>query len=76
MFSSNIVKGMRVKHTWSLTFYGGRFLNFRIYLWTWNSLELVECGIKILWTKQTFFFCTMPFNPWAILATWLHVGAP
>jgi hypothetical protein len=23
--------------------------------------------------KTNFFFSTLPFNPWAILATWLHV---
>jgi hypothetical protein len=26
--------------------------------------------------KTNFFLSTMPFSPWAILATWLHVGAP
>jgi hypothetical protein len=26
--------------------------------------------------QNKFFFSTLPFNPWAILATWLHVGAP
>jgi hypothetical protein len=26
--------------------------------------------------KTNFFLSTLPFNPWAILATWLHVGAP
>jgi hypothetical protein len=31
MFSSNIVRSMQLKHTWNLTFYGGRFFNFRIY---------------------------------------------
>jgi hypothetical protein len=25
--------------------------------------------------KNNFFFSTLPFNPWAVLATWLHVGA-
>ena len=25
--------------------------------------------------KTKFFFGTLPFNPWAVLATWLHVGA-
>jgi hypothetical protein len=45
MFSSNIVRGMQLKHTWSSTFYGGRFVNFRIYFWTWDSPELVKCGI-------------------------------
>jgi hypothetical protein len=29
---------------------------------------------KILWAKQ-FFYSTLPFSPWAILATWLHVRA-
>jgi hypothetical protein len=45
MFSSNIVGGMQLKHTWSLTIYGGKFLNFKIYLWTWDSPELIKCGI-------------------------------
>jgi hypothetical protein len=45
MFISNIVRGMQSKHTWSLTFYGGRFLNFKIYFWTWDSPELVKCAI-------------------------------
>jgi hypothetical protein len=26
--------------------------------------------------KTNFFLSTLPFSPWAILATWLHVGAP
>jgi hypothetical protein len=26
--------------------------------------------------KINFFFSTLPFSPWAVLATWLHVGAP
>jgi hypothetical protein len=26
--------------------------------------------------KTNFFFSTLPFNPWAVSATWLHVGAP
>jgi hypothetical protein len=26
--------------------------------------------------KTIFFLSTQPFSPWAILATWLHVGAP
>jgi hypothetical protein len=40
------VRGMRLKHTWSLTFYGRRFLNFRIYFWTRKNPELVKCGFK------------------------------
>jgi hypothetical protein len=47
MFCSNIVRDMQLKYTWSLSFFGGRFLNFIIYFWTWDSLELVKCGINM-----------------------------
>jgi hypothetical protein len=26
--------------------------------------------------KTNFFLSTLPFRPWAVSATWLHVGAP
>jgi hypothetical protein len=26
--------------------------------------------------KTNFFLSTLPFSPWAILPSWLHVGAP
>jgi hypothetical protein len=26
--------------------------------------------------KINYFLRTLPFNPWAVSATWLHVGAP
>jgi hypothetical protein len=26
--------------------------------------------------KTNFYLSTLPFSPWAVLATWLHVGAP
>jgi hypothetical protein len=26
--------------------------------------------------KMNFFLSTLPFGPWAILATWLHAQAP
>jgi hypothetical protein len=26
--------------------------------------------------KTNFYLSTLRFTPWAILATWLHVGAP
>jgi hypothetical protein len=26
--------------------------------------------------KTNFFFSTLPFSPWVVLVTWLHVGAP
>jgi hypothetical protein len=27
-------------------------------------------------SKTNYFLSTLSFNPWAVLATWLHVGAP
>jgi hypothetical protein len=26
--------------------------------------------------KTNFFHSTLSFSPWAVLSTWLHVGAP
>jgi hypothetical protein len=26
--------------------------------------------------QKKLFFSTLPFSPWAVSATWLHVGAP
>jgi hypothetical protein len=26
--------------------------------------------------KTNYFLGTLPFSPWAVSATWLHVGAP
>jgi hypothetical protein len=26
--------------------------------------------------KTNYFLRTLPFSPWAVSATWLHVGAP
>jgi hypothetical protein len=26
--------------------------------------------------KTNYFLSTLPFSPWAVLATWLYVGAP
>jgi hypothetical protein len=26
--------------------------------------------------KTNYSLSTLPFNPWVLLATWLHVGAP
>jgi hypothetical protein len=53
MFSSNIVRGMQLKHTWSIAFFGGRILNFRIFFWTWDSPELVKCGIQTFLSAMT-----------------------
>jgi hypothetical protein len=51
--------------------------------WRWHHVESraktkieKKWKLEILWTKQACFFGTMPFNPWAVLATWLHVGTP
>jgi hypothetical protein len=33
-------------------------------------------NIQDLIDKTNFFFGTMLFNPWAVIATWLHLGAP
>jgi hypothetical protein len=38
----------------------------KIFIKKWKS--------EILWTKLTSFFSTLSFNPWTILATWLHIG--
>jgi hypothetical protein len=27
-------------------------------------------------SKTNYFLSTLPFNPWAVSTTWLHVGAP
>jgi hypothetical protein len=37
----------------------------------WKKVKIEDFMDKI-----NFFFSTMPFSPWAVLATWLHVGAP
>jgi hypothetical protein len=26
--------------------------------------------------KTNYFFDILSFNPWVVLATWLHIGAP
>jgi hypothetical protein len=31
---------------------------------------------KILWAEQTIVLRTLPFSPWAVSATWLHVVPP
>jgi hypothetical protein len=46
MFISNIERGMQLKHTRNLTFYGGRFFNFKLYFWTYDSPKLIKCGIN------------------------------
>jgi hypothetical protein len=89
MFNSNIVRGMRLKHTWSLTFYNGRFLNFKIYLWTWDSPKLVKCGIldifltslmglfdsfnRLFGPPLEFFDKIQPYSSWAS-NKWKHMS--
>jgi hypothetical protein len=48
MFNNNIMRGMRLKHTWSSTFYGERFVTFKIYFSTWDSPKLVKCGMQAI----------------------------
>jgi hypothetical protein len=36
-----------------------------------KSIEILD-----FMDKTNFFFDTLPFSPWLILATWLHLGAP
>jgi hypothetical protein len=45
----------------------------------WNheqKTKLEKVKIEDSKSKTNFFFTTMPFSFWAVLATWLHVGAP
>jgi hypothetical protein len=37
----------------------------------WKKMKNQECI-----GKRKKILSTLPFSPWAILATWLHVGAP
>jgi hypothetical protein len=36
----------------------------------------VKCENARFYRQKKLFFGTMPFSPWAILAIWLHIGAP
>ena len=45
--------------------------------WCWTvSKKRNWKKVKSQNSMSKFFFSTLSFNPWAILATWLHVGAP
>jgi hypothetical protein len=46
LFSSNLVRGMQLKHICMENFYGGKFFNFRIFFWTGDSPELAKCGMS------------------------------
>jgi hypothetical protein len=43
---------------------------------TMNKKKLKKVKNQDSMGKTNFFFSTLPFRPWAVLATWLHVGAP
>jgi hypothetical protein len=43
---------------------------------TMNKKKLKKVKNQDSMGKTNFFFSTLPFSPWAVLATWLHVGAP
>jgi hypothetical protein len=38
--------------------------------------ELKKVEIQDSMDKTNFFLSILPFNPYAVSATWLHVGAP
>jgi hypothetical protein len=41
-------------------------------------IQIVAVALKIhtFMGKTNYFLRTLPFSPWAVSATWLHVGAP
>jgi hypothetical protein len=39
------------------------------------TLKVTSCNQDSM-GKTNFIFSTLPFSPWAVLAKWLHVGAP
>jgi hypothetical protein len=47
---------------------------------SWKNMSKRKEGKKVknqdFMNKTNYFLSTMPFNPPAISATWLHVGAP
>jgi hypothetical protein len=48
--------------------------NLKLYI------HIVEVTLKVsscrTMSKKKTFLKTLPFSPWAVSATWLHVGAP
>jgi hypothetical protein len=41
-----------------------------------KSIKKLKVKIQDSMGKTNFFFGTLPCRPWAILATWLCIGAP
>jgi hypothetical protein len=69
-----------IKIRWSSLFFGSFAPHFQIELITYgsnlNSIFVIMSELKFSMGKTNFFHSTLPFSPWAVLATWLHVGAP
>jgi hypothetical protein len=44
----------------------------------WKKVEKSEKKVKNqdFMGKTNYFLRTLPFSPWTVLTTWLHVGAP
>jgi hypothetical protein len=43
---------------------------------TMRKKEVKKVKNKDFMGKTNYFLRTLPFSPWAVSATWLHVGAP
>jgi hypothetical protein len=43
---------------------------------TMNTKKVKKVKNQDFMGKTNFLFRTLPFSPWAVSATWLHVGAP
>jgi hypothetical protein len=43
---------------------------------TMSKKKAKKVKIQKYMGKANFFLSTLPFSPWAVSATWLHVGAP
>jgi hypothetical protein len=57
------------------------FLLTRVLTPNFNTMDLVKIleknqKLHIQIVAVTLKVRTLPFSPWAVLATWLHVGAP
>jgi hypothetical protein len=43
---------------------------------TMSKKKVKEVKNQDSMNKTNFFLSTLPFSPWAVSATWLHIGAP
>jgi hypothetical protein len=46
------------------------------HLESWVIIFIKKVKIQDFMGKTINFFGTVPFSPWAVLATWMHLGAP